>query len=338
VPLVVDAAGLGSIQSSDGTVRCDSRCVAKFTRGALVTLTAVPRHGSFTGWSGACVGPAPDCLISMDGPRRTVASFRRGRVAVDLTVAGRGTVTSVPPGIACGVAAATCRGVFAEGAKIVLTALPEPGYRLLDWSGGCTGSEQCAVAPTGPVRATATFRPVAIPPVDGTIDVKATVVGRRPAAVVSDPPGLSCPGVCSASFPGGTVVRLVAENAFETDWRGACVGVAAACRVVVEGALVVEAAVSTDPPHPPPPSFGLNVTVSGPGTVTDGDRIRCGMTAVSVLDCQSFFRAGARVVLRAVPGRNATFVGWRGMCRGRGACAVKVDYTTIVSAGFRARR
>ncbi len=80
VPVVLEVAlsgaGAGKVVSSGGEIDCGSTCSAAFTRGADVTLTAVPGTGSaFSGWSGDCAGAAPSCTLTMDGPMSVTAAF-----------------------------------------------------------------------------------------------------------------------------------------------------------------------------------------------------------------------------------------------------------------------
>lgn len=56
---------------------------------------------------------------------------------VTKSVAGAGTVTSVPGGIDCG---STCSYPFADGTPVTLTATPAQGSVFLNWSGDCSSS------------------------------------------------------------------------------------------------------------------------------------------------------------------------------------------------------
>ena len=332
--LLVAKAGSGAVRDGSGAVECGKRCRAHFRRGALVTLTARPaRHFDFVRWGGACIGLAPSCVVAMDGRRAVRAEFRRREVSLALTVGGPGTVASEPPGLLCGVRGDTCSASFGEGTRVFLRAEPAPGHEPADWAGACaqSGLPTCTLRPTEALEATATFR--AAPRGTGSARLTVTRSSRSGERIVSDPPGIECLPTCAGEFAAGTLVTL-APVRYGAYWRGACVGIVPRCRLVVDAPLAVTA-ILVGGPHPAPPSYGVNVTVSGPGTVTDGRSIRCGRAARSLRDCRRFVSAGAVVVLRAVPEPETRFVAWGGFCRGRGPCSLTVASTMFVTAAFR---
>jgi hypothetical protein len=67
------------------------------------------------------------------------------------------------------------------------------------------------------------------------LSVEVTGLGR----VVSDPPGISCPGDCQAEFPAGTSVRLKAHPGKGQDlltFTGACHPATKSCNVYLDRA------------------------------------------------------------------------------------------------------
>ena len=81
--------------------------------------------------------------------------------------------------------------------------------------------------------------------------------------------------------------------------------------------------------------YGINVSVSGPGTVVSKDgSIRCGYKSSVVDGCHASFEPGATVELRALPAKGARFVGWHGFCAGTGVCRLKMTATKTVFALF----
>ena len=79
-------------------------------------------------------------------------------VAVNVAVAGNGSVTSNPAGINCGMGGSTCSTSDASGTTLILTATPSSGSIFSGWSGACSGSTNpCTLNITGAANTTATF-------------------------------------------------------------------------------------------------------------------------------------------------------------------------------------
>ncbi|GEM_PF-3922807 len=91
-------------------------------------------------------------------------------LAVEATGPGRGTVQSLPSGIACG---ADCRRPFAPGTVVTLKAVAAPHSHFAGWSGGgCSGSGDCTVTLGADTTVQAQFsatRPVKIAENNATI-------------------------------------------------------------------------------------------------------------------------------------------------------------------------
>ena len=327
-------SGDGVVTTADRKVRCGANCAARYKRGAVVTLTASPgRHFHFRRWSGGCVGTAPKCIVALDRAKTVRASFVRSKGTVRMAVGGPGQVVSEPAGLDCGTTAKSCNATFPAGTTLRLTARPDADGAFEAW-GGTT----CAAALATPCEfvvgsndeVSAAFGRVASDPGPHTLNV--IPVGG--AHVVSDPAGIDCPAVCSASFASETRVTL---RAGPVGWSGACAGLAADCIVVVDETMGVTAEARPAAAG----GFGLNVSVSGPGLVSGGytirsSQIRCGRATGSLLDCEELFPAHRTVKLRAVPRRGAHFARWRGFCRGkRQRCSLRVTAPKTVLAYFR---
>ncbi len=68
------------------------------------------------------------------------------KLSVTVTGAGSGKVTADAGGIACSKGGGTCGAVYSAGAKVTLTATPDPGYVFHGWAGaGCTVGAKCVV-------------------------------------------------------------------------------------------------------------------------------------------------------------------------------------------------
>ena len=95
----------------------------------------------FDGWSGACTGKE-SCTVTMSSATSVKASFSLislPPVALSVTVAGEGQVTSTPVGIDC--PAVSCMQNFEAGTMVILVANPNTGQTFSAWGGGaCQGS------------------------------------------------------------------------------------------------------------------------------------------------------------------------------------------------------
>ena len=74
--LSVVKSGEGKVSSSPVGIDCGTNCKQNYTNGTSVTLTATPDPGYlFTGWGGACSGPATTCTLAMNAAKNVTASF-----------------------------------------------------------------------------------------------------------------------------------------------------------------------------------------------------------------------------------------------------------------------
>ncbi len=157
--LTVTVSGNGSVSSSpSGINSCRGTCSASFAANTTVTLSASPDSGwSFSGWGGACSGTGT-CQVVMDANKSVTATFSQNPVlTVNISGTGSGTVTSSPSGINCG---SVCSASFARDTQVILTATPDAGSTVSNWS-GCDSVSQdkrtCTVRMTGNRTVTVTF-------------------------------------------------------------------------------------------------------------------------------------------------------------------------------------
>jgi hypothetical protein len=329
-------AGRGRVTSSPAGIDCPGACAREYPAGTAVTLTAAADAGSaFGGWFGGCAGLAPTCTVTLTQAMAATATFSPAVSSVALSVgvsgAGSGTVTSAPGGIACtataGAASGVCTGAYAVGATVTLTAAAAAGSTFAGWGGACTsGAVTCAVTLGGVRSVTATFAPSA--PSGAVLSV--AVTGAGTGAVTSIPAGISCPGVCTASFPAGTAVTLIPGQSGGTafdGWSGACAGSVGRCTITPRAGAVttVGAAFSLAP-------FALSVTRTGlgAGVVTSSPAgIDCGQL------CAATFARGSTVVLTATAAAGSTFVRWVSGCAGAApTCTLTMNAAQDVAAWF----
>lgn len=157
-PIATTLAGQGRVESTPVGIACGSTCSASFPVNGRVTLNATPAPGwVFVGWSGSCTGSERACALTLSAPATVLATFAEAPAGLPLavTTSGRGRVTSVPAGIACGT---TCSSSLAPGTVVTLTAVPATGWTLAAWVGDCTGKRPtCRLTLDGSRTVTAQF-------------------------------------------------------------------------------------------------------------------------------------------------------------------------------------
>ncbi|MBK7072171.1 MAG: hypothetical protein IPH44_07695 [Myxococcales bacterium] len=316
----------GTVTSAPAGIACGNDCSENFGVGAMVTLTATVTAGAatFTGWSGACSGTSPTCVVTVAGATNAIAAF--ALVPYTLTAAragdGGGTIESNPLGISCG---ADCAEAFDYGTMVALTATPDAGATFTGWSGGgCTGTGACNVTVTAAATVTATFqndRPLTV-----------TLAGNGAGAVTSAPTGINCPSDCAQPYTHGAPVVLTATPSTGSTfggWSGGGCSGTGSCTVTMTAARSVQATFTLT-------THLLTVTRAGSGaaqgTVTSTPAgISCGA------DCTESVNYGSQLTLMASAAAGATFIGWSGGgCSGAGACVVTVTAATTVTATFEA--
>jgi hypothetical protein len=62
-------------------------------------------------------------------------------VALLIAREGNGAITSEPAGIDCRLDNDQCHATFDSGTEVTLTAIPEAGWTLTEWTGGCNGED-----------------------------------------------------------------------------------------------------------------------------------------------------------------------------------------------------
>ena len=199
VGLHVRVAGGGAVSDVVSRLQCLSTCTISGGSGQLVTLKASPRrHYVFRGWTGACVGAVPQCVLSL-GPHLSVrAVFDRLPVDVAVTERGNGSVDCSK---ACSVQ---------PGTTVKLRADALPGNVFTGWGGACATS----------TSATCTVKVREVAP-----RVTATFALAPKRGAMSPPPKTTSPGISISLNPksqnvpgsaGATFAIVVANNGGQT--------------------------------------------------------------------------------------------------------------------------
>ena len=214
-------------------------------------------------------------------------------------------------------AALTCTAAcqIAATGLLPLRAVAAAGSIFVEWSGACSG-QLCSLSLDEDRDVTARFDR-ALPP--GSL----TVAPPSPGRIVSDPPGIDCPGTCQLTAPEGTSVRLTAQPAAGwqfNGWAGDCPPTGAPCTVRF--------------------SNGLELRVSAAFTQLFGqiDLIPEGGGQIRMdLPPHQRVPLGTVVNLVAEPSPGYRFTGWGGPCSGYSpSCSLTIDlpYSYDVIAWF----
>ncbi|WP_242344657.1 InlB B-repeat-containing protein [Anaeromyxobacter terrae] len=329
--------GAGTVTSSPAGIVCGASCSAEFPAGWSVTLTAQAASGSiFFGWTGACVGAASTCTVTMDAARTVGATFSLASYPLTVATAGSGRGTVTGDGISCTTGSTAGCTVSVPNASpspaVTLTATPATGYVFSSWS-GCTSvaGNVCTVSMTGAKSVTATFLP---PP--RVLTVKTAGTGR--GTVTGE--GISCTTGstegCTASVPNTTpatsVTLTAAPEAGWTlySWSGCTTMSGNVCTVSMDAAKTVTATFQ-------PATVTLTARTSGigRGTVT-GEGISCttGSTAGCTVSVPNTSPATS-VTLTATPEAESIFASWSGCTSVAGnVCTVSMTSAKSVTATF----
>ena len=239
--------------------------------------------------------PYSDEVCGSTPPGQTPLSFKAG-----VTIMGSGSVASNPAGLNC---IDKCQAIFAAGSTLTLTATPASSSYFAGW----TGDDDCidgTITVNHDTFCTAVFRSL---PTDLTLTIniveQASTAGKGTGKVVSNPAGIDCGSVCSATFsPRSSIVlkAIAATGSVFAGWSGDadCADGTVYLRENRNCTATFRLSTST-----------LTVTRvgSGNGSVTSSTSgIDCGTL------CTAQFAEGIVVKLTATPVADSQFTGWSG--------------------------
>jgi hypothetical protein len=182
-----------------------------------------------------CNAPGAGELGDMIGAQMAAANLEIPSITV--TRVGNGTVSGASGKINCGGA---CTAQVTAGTPITLTAVVPGNSVFGGWSGACTGMDlTCSLTVNSALNTTATFVPVY------TLSIgrggNGTVTGTPQGAFNTS---IACGSNCSAKFPQGTSVTLMATPSAGlnfVNWTGACSGTTPTCTVSIAKDTQVQA-------------------------------------------------------------------------------------------------
>jgi hypothetical protein len=194
---------LNVTNNGGGIVTCNGgTCEKKFNCGDTIKLTATPAEGyAPVKWEGDCAG---ECFMDQD--KSVTATFIRLPKSLKVTVKGKGTVSSSPPGI--NDCSYSCDYSYDYGTSITLTPKYAEGYAFVRWEGNCAGT--CTMDQDRNV--TAIFEPDECP-----LTINTSGEGT-----------VTCNGdTCEKKFICGEIINLNARGTNKytfTNWAGDCEG------------------------------------------------------------------------------------------------------------------
>ena len=217
-----------------------------------------------------------------------------------------------------------CTYSYAENSQVTVIQQAENGFTFVNWTGACSGSDNCNVTMSENLSVGAIFEQNQI----STFSLTLEVTGN--GTVNSNPDGIVCGNgstQCNSSFDEGISVSLsqsASSGYIFNGWSGACSG-NASCDVEMSqiqtvSANFIEASVE---------QHTLSVSLIGEGTVTSSPiGIDCGT------DCSQIYESGEQVTLTATASTNYTFSEWSGACSGSTSCVVTMSQSQNVTATF----
>lgn len=194
--LTVYKSGGGTLVSEPVGILCDADCTnaAKFLPMGRLVLTASPALG-FLGWTGACSGTTPTCVLTLDQPRSVSARFAIAPALRLLTLA--------PSAVASGssvTGTVTLTGPAPSGGAVVT---------LVSSSTATTTAADQVTVPAGQIKASfpVTTRPVATPQ---QVVITARLASDSNAATLTviPPPAIATPfSMQFVPIPPGQFIR-----------------------------------------------------------------------------------------------------------------------------------
>src|SRR5439155_1670314 len=121
---------------------------------------------------------------------------------------GTGKVTSSPAGITC---TANCRGTFAQGTSVTLTAMADPGSALDSWSSNQCQEQGSALTYKGAICTVLMAKDKSISAYFEKVQLNLYFGQPNQGQVTSSPAGIDYSQNCKGTFPKGVTVKLTVQ-------------------------------------------------------------------------------------------------------------------------------
>jgi hypothetical protein len=333
--------GQGRVTSDPpGAINCPTSCSFAFAGSTTLTLRAAPATGYVTAQVAACT-EVDVCTVQLNDFAYTIDVYFRPRAKLQLWPNGDGTIDVVPPPAdwrgeptqaSCTPAnsfeGTGCEFYYLPGSSVTAIARPGPSSTFLGFSTPvCSNTSFCTINLPRDTSLVARFSPLEIRVIRG---------GNGTGSIVSEPAGIACPPTCTASFPAGSQMTLVAvpdpASPF-LSWKFGCAVSASDPRRCTLTA--------TNRPNWVGVALGEDDTIGVPTTLAvlfDIARVGKGAITGRELDCGAKcahrYVFGTREELRARPSDGWRFTRWSGACSKAATCSLYIGPVTTVGALF----
>jgi hypothetical protein len=209
--------GQGRVTSDPaGAIDCPTTCSFAFAGSTTLTLRATPATGYAVAELASCT-EVEVCAVPLNDFAYTINVYFRPRAKLQLWPNGDGAITVSPPPAdfrgepapaSCTPANAFegtgCELYYLPGTSVTATAAVVAPSAFVGWSAqSCAGTDACGITLSRDSSSlVARFTPLEVRVIRG---------GNGTGSIVSEPPGIACPPTCTASFPAGSQVTLVAS-------------------------------------------------------------------------------------------------------------------------------
>ena len=334
--------GQGRVTSDPaGAIDCPTTCSFAFVGSTALTLRATPASGYAIAELASCT-EVDVCTVPLNDFAYTINVYFRPRAKLQLWPNGDGAINVTPPpadfrgepaAASCTPANAFegtgCELYYLPGTSVTATAAAVAPSSFVGWSAqSCTGTGACTTKLSRDFTSlVARFTPLEVRVIRG---------GNGTGSITSEPPGIACPPTCTASFPAGSPVTLVASPEPASPfigWKFGCTVSTSDPRrctlVATNRPNWVGVALGEDDVIGVPTTLAVlfDVAREGKGAIKSNE-LNCGAT------CEHRYVFGTREELRASPAGGWRFTQWNGACGKAATCALYIGPVTSVKATF----
>ncbi len=188
---------------------------------------------------------------------------------------------------------------YEEGEQIDITAIADPNYIFIGWSGDCSGTDECQLEMTSDKSVHAGFE-----------------LQEWDLTISSDEGGTTTPveGIHHYEHGESVAVTASASEGYEfIGWSGDCLG-HEECELTMTSDKSVHAGFELE-------RYNLTITSEGEGTTVPPEGVH-------------IYPRGESVTIEALPDHGHEFVGWSDDCSGTGSCELLMTSDKRATANF----